>query len=65
MWARHQRLLDPISGIGGYGGGLPDEDRLQDWYQALLLSYECLLEYGYLVSPRLSEDAWVESEGTL
>jgi hypothetical protein len=40
------------------GTGLPDEDRFRDWYQAFLLSYECLLEHGYPVFPPLSEDAW-------
>lgn len=51
--------------LAGMAVGLPDEDRLRDWYQAFLLSYECLLEHGYPVSPPLSEDAGVESEGTL
>lgn len=51
--------------LAGMTVGLPDEDTLRDWYQALLLTYECLLEHDYPVSPLPSEDAWIESRGTI
>lgn len=41
----------------------PDEAELSAWYDAFMLSYECLVREGYPVSEPPSRDSYIESDG--
>lgn len=43
----------------------PDEDELAAWYEAYLLTYECMLAAGYATTAPPSEDAYIESDGRI
>jgi len=41
----------------------PDDEYLAAWWEAFMLTHECLVEAGYPVSVPPSQDAYVESDG--
>ncbi len=43
----------------------PDEDALAAWYDAFMLTYQCMEDQGYPVSPPPSRDLYVESGGSI
>lgn len=43
----------------------PDEKTLAAWYDAFMLTYQCMEEHGYPVSPPPSRDLYVESGGSI
>lgn len=47
----------------GVVSGEPSREDLEHWYEAYLLTYECMTELGYPSEPPPSIDAYVDSEG--
>lgn len=41
----------------------PSDEELAAWYEARLLTHQCLVEKGYPISPPPSEDSYVEAGG--
>lgn len=41
----------------------PDDRALAAWYDAFMLTYNCMVEHGYLASAPPSKDSYVESDG--
>ena len=41
----------------------PSDEELAAWYEARLLTHQCLVEKGYPTAPPPSEDSYIEAEG--